>query len=468
LRRTVVSNVNEEALKSEKVYYEEDVIDLREYLAVIYKWRWVIAMLTLCAVLTAGVLSFFVLPPVYETKTVLMVAQAASTTERRPTTGQESLESVVSTISSIPQLTMNTYVAQVKNYTVLANTLAALGEKGEGLTVNSLMSMIEAQALKDTNLLEIKVSHTDPVMAAEIANTLRAQYLDFISASNQEKMKKSVEFLQNQLAIENKNLENVGTEIQRLEAEPRNFAFLQKEIEGKYADLSKYQSLANQALYEYQQLQAGRDRLKEQLAQVSPTITVNRAEGKEELNPAYVSLNDALIRKETELAEKAAQLEAARQIVAALQTEIKNLQAEAAEKKLAMDRLNSDLERTKKTYDLLNEKMTQTQMLQAVNLGETYLIPVSPAPVPSSPVRPKKGLNMAIAGVLGLMAAVMLSFLLEFLDNTVKDSADVQKLFNLPVIGTIPVMEEGKARKGRRQKKTELREENLAWTKAST
>lgn len=444
------------------ISYEEDVIDLREYLAIISKWRRVIALITLLAVAVAGFLSFFVLPPVYEAKAVVMVTQPVSSPTKPLSANQESLESVVSTISSIPQLTMNTCVAQVKNSVVLANTLAALGEKANGLNVNSLMSMIDAQTLKDTNLLEIKVSHTDPVLAAEIANTLQKQYIDFISASNREKMKKSSELLQNQLTLASENLERVEKELQQLEAEPRTLTFLQKELEGKYEELNKYYALINTAAYEYQRLAAGQAQLEEQLAALPPTITVNssgsitgslgigaeglqginfdRSEGREELNPAYTSLSELLVQKKTELAEKAAQLETARQIAASLEEEIRTLQAETAEKKLAMDRLNSELERAKKNYDYLNEKVTEAQILETANLGEAYVIPSSSAPIPTAPVKPKKALNMTIAGVLGLMAAVMLSFLLEFLNNTIKDPADVQKVLGLPVVGTIPAI----------------------------
>ena len=45
-----------------------------------------------------------------------------------------------------------------------------------------------------------------------------------------------------------------------------------------------------------------------------------------------------------------------------------------------------------------------------------------------SPIKPRPMLNVAIAFVVGLMAAVGLAFLLEYLDNTVKKEEDVEKL----------------------------------------
>ncbi|QQK80455.1 capsular biosynthesis protein [Salicibibacter cibi] len=56
----------------------------------------------------------------------------------------------------------------------------------------------------------------------------------------------------------------------------------------------------------------------------------------------------------------------------------------------------------------------------------------------TSPVSPQPPLNMAIAFVVGLMAAVGLAFLLEFLDNTIKDEDDVEKELGLTALGSIP------------------------------
>ncbi|WP_137790972.1 Wzz/FepE/Etk N-terminal domain-containing protein [Bacillus sp. E(2018)] len=55
-----------------------------------------------------------------------------------------------------------------------------------------------------------------------------------------------------------------------------------------------------------------------------------------------------------------------------------------------------------------------------------------------SPIKPKPLLNIAIALVVGLMAGVGIAFLLEYLDNTIKTEEDVQRVLELPVLGSIP------------------------------
>lgn len=60
------------------------------------------------------------------------------------------------------------------------------------------------------------------------------------------------------------------------------------------------------------------------------------------------------------------------------------------------------------------------------------------AKVPEAPIKPKKALNVAIAFFLGLMASVGLTFILEYMDSTIKTEDDINKYLELPVIGIIP------------------------------
>ncbi|MCM3673369.1 Wzz/FepE/Etk N-terminal domain-containing protein [Peribacillus simplex] len=54
-----------------------------------------------------------------------------------------------------------------------------------------------------------------------------------------------------------------------------------------------------------------------------------------------------------------------------------------------------------------------------------------------TPVKPNPLLNIAIAVVVGLMAGIGLAFLLEYLDNTIKDEDDIERLLDLPLLGSI-------------------------------
>ncbi|MGL4740743.1 MAG: YveK family protein [Sarcina sp.] len=58
---------------------------------------------------------------------------------------------------------------------------------------------------------------------------------------------------------------------------------------------------------------------------------------------------------------------------------------------------------------------------------------------PTSPVSPNKRLNVIIGFLLGLMISIGLAFLLEYLDNTIKNENELENILaDIPVIGVIP------------------------------
>ncbi|MBA9025665.1 YveK family protein [Peribacillus huizhouensis] len=61
-------------------------------------------------------------------------------------------------------------------------------------------------------------------------------------------------------------------------------------------------------------------------------------------------------------------------------------------------------------------------------------------------VGPNPLLNISIAVVVGLMLGIGLAFLLEYLDNTLKDERDVEIYLGLPVLGSIHKFSPGKQR----------------------
>lgn len=88
---------------------------------------------------------------------------------------------------------------------------------------------------------------------------------------------------------------------------------------------------------------------------------------------------------------------------------------------------------------------------------------LEPAERPKSPDSPNKKLNIMIATVLGVMVAVGLAFLLEFMNNTYVKEEDVENDLDIPVLGKIPLMQGAiyKKKKGRHAKKKEKKEKKV-------
>ncbi|MCX8002985.1 MAG: Wzz/FepE/Etk N-terminal domain-containing protein, partial [Anoxybacillus mongoliensis] len=84
----------------------------------------------------------------------------------------------------------------------------------------------------------------------------------------------------------------------------------------------------------------------------------------------------------------------------------------------------------------------QREIVKIMNVDNVNILAKAEVKEQPVPVKPKPLLNMAIAFVVGLMTGVGLAFLLEYLDNTIKNEQDVEKLLELPVLGVVTVIED--------------------------
>jgi capsular exopolysaccharide synthesis family protein len=99
--------------------------------------------------------------------------------------------------------------------------------------------------------------------------------------------------------------------------------------------------------------------------------------------------------------------------------------------------LSAELQIATNTYSTLAEKLEQLRINEQLEAGPARV--VSPAVVDAEAVSPKVWRNVVLALALGLVLGVGMAFLYEQLDNTIKSTDEVEKLYGAPVLGTIPV-----------------------------
>ncbi|UOK57882.1 Wzz/FepE/Etk N-terminal domain-containing protein [Bacillus sp. OVS6] len=79
----------------------------------------------------------------------------------------------------------------------------------------------------------------------------------------------------------------------------------------------------------------------------------------------------------------------------------------------------------------------QKDIAKIMNVDNVSVLSQAELGTDPSPIKPKPVFNIAIALVVGLMAGIGLAFLLEYLDNTIKNEQDIEKHLGLPVLGAI-------------------------------
>jgi uncharacterized protein involved in exopolysaccharide biosynthesis len=121
------------------------------------------------------------------------------------------------------------------------------------------------------------------------------------------------------------------------------------------------------------------------------------------------------------------------------------------DKELRLAHLERDIRVFENIYILLLEKHQEARINEVMELGDIRII--DNALAPEAPIKPNKKLNLAIGGILGLMLGVMLVFFMEYIDNTIKNTEDVERILKLPILGVIPkdTSKKKKKRKRRRQ-----------------
>lgn len=438
----------------------EQGLQLRQVLAILGKWRWLIVVLTGASVLTAAFLAEFVLPKVYQATATLDVSYAAPSQGGSAGSQAQGLQGVIQSVASLPQNTMETYQWQVTNPTVLQATSAALKAKGIILPATALAGMIATGTVANTNLLTVSVQDQNPTMAAAVANALTGAYLQTIQQQDHQKLTQAVSSLEGQASAVQLQLQKAT---QALAAATVNSADSPTESAQLTADntqLGNLQSQLTQAQITEQADQAGLQAAQSQLADTPATIqkqepatsgstsasgahasgtaTGQKTVTVSEPNPAYQQLQQEIATDQIALAKDQATVRGLEGAIASVTATVGNLSAATASSEATVQSLQSQVGELTTTYQTLMQNLTQAQVSDSMSLGTTVVTVAAPATVPGVPIKPNKKLDVALALMLGLLVSLGLSFLLEMLDATIKTPAEVERLTQGPILVVIP------------------------------
>ena len=138
----------------------EETIDLREYFFILKKKMWLIALSAIVFGLISGIISFFVLQPVYEANTSLIVNKETENEITQMTTSDD--------LNFVQKLAL-TYGEIIKSRTVITSTIKKLNLD---MTYEELSSAVSVTNVDNTQIIKISVQDTDPIRAARICNTI--------------------------------------------------------------------------------------------------------------------------------------------------------------------------------------------------------------------------------------------------------------------------------------------------------
>lgn len=413
-------------------------ISLRELIEILLKGKKLVAIVTAVAIIASGIISFLVLDPVYEAKTILMASGINSKTQSQ--NGGQNIEELLDNMSQYPQMSLEAYKEQIKNPQILDQVIEELNLGEKAITRISLRNMITLNTIQNTNLITISVKNNDPALAADIANTVAKKFTAHITEIAKSQADKSSNYIKTQMEIEKENLDAALLEYKNYLSQPKGLLELQKEVNSKTDLITQYKNDLLNTEIEERRVIASLTAAKEKLANTSEKIILrktiaddpllsqyaeskvgNTADGvlnieleSEELNSIYINLKNEVNNYEIKLSDIKAQKQALVQAIETTGSELESLQAELADKQHQDNIMKQKVEFAQSTYEAFLNKYEETRILKSSDIGEASIIITSPAVEPLSPIGPRKMLNMAIAAVLGVMIGVFAAFFREY------------------------------------------------------
>jgi uncharacterized protein involved in exopolysaccharide biosynthesis len=326
------------------------------------------------------------------------------------------------------------------------------------------------EQIRDTRLLNISVKDKDPELAAAMANTLAAKFMEFNLANKMDASKQTLAWLNEELYDLRKKLED--DEQKFFDYKQENMVF---SIEGK-------QKLAEQKIQEFNnkyletrnkrlELDAKINELDKNLGTLKGVANVRSLINNPIIESIYAKVVDLeielsrlakiykgkhpkIVQAQTELektrnslsqeiAKEKENLKSERKVLFAREKTLESTLAEfekealdTSSKELKYTILQRNVDTSRNLYDLMVSRIKESNILQTANTSNIRLVETAQTPI--GPVSPNKKRNLLLAMVLGVFFGCGLAFFFEYMDQTIRTEEDIQQHFDLPVLSVIP------------------------------
>lgn len=387
-------------------------ISLRELIEVLLKRKTIIASITLISILITGILSFFILDPVYETKMVLMASNFSEKLQSQQLNG-EAIDNILNTISQYPQVTLETYRQQITAPRVMKKTIEDLGLE-EDYDIETLAKDIQLETIKDTNLISIKMKHKDPKQAAEIVNKVGENFMTFVSVKAKEQATRASAYVETQMAKEKEKLDEALVELKQFLSQPKGVSELSNELNARLSQVTEYKTKRTDLEIQREGLRASIEVAEKVAPNTDRIIIKPSAQG----NANSIMVENSVQSLQIDLAQVESNIKTIQEKIEETQKLIEELQVELEEKRHEERLLNQKVNIAQDTFDAFVKKYEELRVTESSQIGDATIIVVSRAYPSTRPIAPRKALNLAISAVLGLMIGVFVAFFMEYWIST--------------------------------------------------
>ncbi len=479
--------------------YDEDAIDLRRYWNVLLRRKWTVIAAVAIALLVALVATYNA-TPVYRSTLLLQIEPQTDQFldyQQNVSLGEpvrdwdyyqtqyELLKSRSLARRVIDQLGLeaaqrpgsedgSSFLSELKTTVkgwfsgedATASTASGEETKEKPNLEGALLGGLTISPVRDSRLLHIHYDSVNPKEAAAVANAVAENFINITLERRYEARAYAKKFLEERLQQVRANLEDserkliayakereivdlddklgsimttleamssalVAAEAERIQAEAEYTGALKgtgaatlkvmdseviQELKKRKGELElEYQELLRIYKPGYPKMQ----QLQRQMAEIGQQLEKEIASIREAVEADY----EAKVREQATLQARVSELKSE---VLALQDRSTDYQA-----------LKREVDSNRELYDGLLQRMKEVGVVAGISTNNISI--VDRALVPGAPYKPNLRKNLTVALALGLIAGILLAFLFEHMDDTVKSSEDVETRLRAPVLGVLPL-----------------------------
>ncbi|PTL75698.1 chain-length determining protein [Vitiosangium sp. GDMCC 1.1324] len=350
-----------------------------------------------------------------------------------------------------------------------------VSERGMEAAVNRMRKDITVR-VEGESAFELTYAHTDPNVAAQVANRLPQLFAEQALKTRQEQAVRATKLFEDEVTSLSKSVtewerkiaqfkvDHIGELPEQLEMNMRGLervgALLQtksEELRVAEARRSELARARNTADSEAGRLEAAEHTLTQDLVAARSSWTADHPEVKR-LNQELTAMREK--RKDAEGRQWAERQERARvaDLIVSIQKEIDGLHQQATSYQERLDRtpkwahelgvLQRDYEIARTKYQSVVSRRVEAELAQdlEVKSAESLFHTVSPAGVPVAAARPDRMSGLLIAFLLSLGLGALTGVVLEMRDDSIRNTQELRERLPLPVLAVVPNMQ-GKAEK---------------------
>lgn len=343
-------------------------------------------------------------------------------------------------------------------------------ETANNKLIDEFQSRLSVNPIRNSYLVNISFEANNRQLAAQVANTLSENYIESELDARLQMTTKATGWLTGRL-------EGLREKLKQSEEELQNYREQEKMLEGGGAntlttahiqELNQRLVMAQErnavAAASYQQVNELKGKSWKSYLSVPAVLndslvaTLKQSESEalrkvSSLSKRYGPKHPKMIEAKADLAEAEINVKnRVESVVAGIEKEYRVTRAEQsavssslANTKGEMQQLNRkgyrlgvlerEVEANRQLYDMFLSRYKETN--ETAGLDAAHARVADPAVPAIKPVKPKKKLIVLIAGAVGLFIGVLLAFLMESLDNTIKTAGEMEDKLNLPVLGIL-------------------------------